>query len=383
MADTKISQLPAATTPLSGTELVPVVQSGATVQTPISDVTAPCAKLASANTFTTNQTVTGTLVMASSFLRNRIINGDMRIDQRNAGASVTANSNYTVDRWKAVTSLASKFTVQQSSTAPTGHTKSIVITSSSAYSVLASDTFSMAQVVEGFNAADFMWGTASAATVTISFWVRSSLTGTFGGSITNGSRSYPFSYTINSANTFEYKTVVIPGDTTGTWPTDNSAAFALYFGLGSGSTFSGTSGSWQAGNFVQPTGTVSVVGTNGATWYITGVQLEAGSVATPFERRLYGQEFALCQRYYQSGVLWGIGYGAASGNFGASYSFKVPLRATATIAQGANNYLFASSNITGTTSSYFADVNSVIAYRVVTALGACQFSESFTASAEL
>jgi hypothetical protein len=235
--------------------------------------------------------------------RNRIINGDMRIDQRNNGASVTQNTSgiYTVDRFAAYGTVTSKFTIQRSTTAPTGFTNSALITSSSAYSVTSSDQFVYFQAIEGFNAADLGWGAAGAQTVTVSFWVRSSLTGTFGGALRNSGadRSYPFSYSISAANTWEYKTVTIAGDTSGTWLTNNSVGIYLTFSMGAGSTFSGTAGAWAAGNFVQPTGSVSVVGTNGATFYITGVQLEAGSVATPFERRDYGRELIMCQRYYQ------------------------------------------------------------------------------------
>ena len=233
--------------------------------------------------------------------RNRLINGSMVIDQRNAGASVTpTNSQFLVDRFYAGLTQASKFTAQQSSTAPAGFTKSLLLTSSSAYSVGASDIFYTAQGIEGFNVADLGWGAAGASTVTISFWVRSSLTGTFGGSIFNASvnRSYPFSYTISAANTFEQKTVTIAGDTSGTWATNNTAGMYLAFGIGVGSTYSTTAGAWAAGLYLAPTGATSVVGTNGATFYITGVQLEKGSVATPFERRDYGRELAMCQRYF-------------------------------------------------------------------------------------
>jgi hypothetical protein len=234
--------------------------------------------------------------------RNRIINGGMVIDQRNAGASVTPTiSIYTLDRWLTNLTQASKFSVQQSSTAPTGFNNSLLVTSASAFSVASSDYFAVLQNVEGFNFSDCGWGTANAKTVTLSFWVRSSLTGTFGGSITNSAinRSYPFTYTINSANTFEYKTVTIAGDTTGTWiGSTNGIGVRIWFGLGAGSTYSGTAGAWAGAIYISATGATSVVGTSGATLYITGVQLEVGSVATPFERRPYGTELALCQRYY-------------------------------------------------------------------------------------
>jgi hypothetical protein len=233
--------------------------------------------------------------------RNRIINGGMVIDQRNAGASITpTDGQYATDRWKMYVSQSSKLTVQQSSTAPAGFTNSLLITSSSAYSIVSGDLFAVAQMIEGVNTYDLGFGSASAKTVTVSFWVRSSLTGTFGGSLINSgyNRSYPFTYTISSANTWEQKSVTIAGDTSGTWLTSTSAGIRVWFGLGVGSTYSGTAGAWAAGEYQSATGSTSVVGTNGATWYITGVQLEVGSVATPFERRDYGRELMLCQRYY-------------------------------------------------------------------------------------
>ena len=246
--------------------------------------------------------------------RNRIINSAMVIDQRNAGASVTpTSSGYSLDRWNLSLSVASKFSFQQSTTAPTGFSNSLLFTSLSSYSVGAGDLFLANQWIEGFNTADLMWGTANAKTVTLSFWVRSSLTGTFGGALNNGSsdRTYPFSYTINSANTFEYKTVTIAGDTSGTWLTTNGRGLGVWFSLGAGSTYSGTAGAWASANVYQPTGATSVVGTNGATFYITGVQLEKGSTATSFDYRPYTTELSLCQRYLPS---WranesGNGYG--------------------------------------------------------------------------
>jgi len=253
--------------------------------------------------------------------KNRIINGAMVIDQRNAGAVVTPTSGqYLTDRYVYEATQASKLTAQQNAgavTPPVGFTKYLGVTSSSAYSVLTGDTFLFSQRIEGFNVADLAFGTASAATVTLSFWVRSSLTGTFGGSLCNGglTRSYPFSYTISSANTWEQKTITVAGDTSGTWATDNTAGLNIRFGLGSGATYSGTSGAWASANYVQPTSTTSVVGTNGATFYITGVQLEKGSTATSFDYRPYGTELALCQRYCPA-------FSTANGVYASGYSYS-------------------------------------------------------------
>ena len=236
--------------------------------------------------------------------KNRIINGAMVIDQRNAGASVTpTDGQYLVDRFKISASQASKLTAQQNSgavTPPAGFIKYQGIVSSSAYSIVAGDIFAFQQSIEGLNIADLAWGTASASTVTLSFWVRSSLTGTFGGSIANDgvTRSYPYTYTISTANTWEQKSVTIAGDTTGTWVTDNGTGIRLYFGLGVGSTYSGTAGSWAAAGYRSATSATSVVGTNGATFYITGVQLEKGSTATSFDYRPYGTELNNCFRYF-------------------------------------------------------------------------------------
>ena len=247
------------------------------------------------------------LTAASSpyVLKNRIINGAMVIDQRFAGAA-TANtiSDYTVDRWLVLQSVTGKLIAQQNAAAvtpPTGFSYYLGVTSQSSYSVLTGDYYMIRQNIEGYNVADLGFGTANAKTVTLSFWVRSSLTGTFGGSLRNsaGDRSYPFTYTISVANTWEQKTITIAGDTTGTWLTTNGIGLIVQFGLGVGTTYSGTAGAWAATNYVTATGATSVVGTNGATFYITGVQLEVGSTATPFERRLYDKELISCQRYYQ------------------------------------------------------------------------------------
>ena len=269
--------------------------------------------------------------------KNRILNGQMVIDQRNAGASVTATgSNYSLDRWQMLASVSSKFTVQQSSTAPSGFTKSLLVTSSAATSLGATDYYLITQKIEGFNTADLGWGAAGASSITVSFWVRSSLTGTFGFVVRNsaGNRLYPASYTISSANTFEYKTVTIAGDTTGTWSTDNSIGVELDFGLGVGSTYSNTAGTWTTGG-LGTTGATSVVGTNGATFYLTGVQLEKGSTATSFDYRPYGTELQLCQRYfYKHNASWGSSYNSSNSTL-IGYPFKVTMRAQPTMDSGA------------------------------------------------
>ena len=271
--------------------------------------------------------------------KNRILNGNMSIDQRNAGASVTAtNFAYTLDRWKTATSSASKYTVQQNAgsvTPPVGFTNYLGITSSAATSVGSTDYYFLMQLIEGFNVADLAWGTINAKPVTLSFWVRSSLTGTFGGSLENnaGNRSYPFSYTISSANTWTQISVTITGETTGTWITNNGNGMYVQFSLGVGSTRQTTAGAWASGDYQSVTGETQIVATNGATFYITGVQLEKGTTATSFDYRPYGTELALCQRYcYKFGGgstndAFGSGFGAG----GSSYvfvPFPIAMRAT-------------------------------------------------------
>jgi hypothetical protein len=268
-------------------------------------------------------------------MKNRIINGDMRIDQRNAGASVTpsatATNVYTVDRWFYYQSQASKFAVDQNAgsiTPPSGFGHYLGLTSQSAYSITSSDYFGIGQIIEGFNTTDLAWGTANAATITLSFRVYSSLTGTFGGSIQTAdqSRSYPFTYTIGSANTWTTVAVTIPGDTGGTWVgASASGSVRVNFGLGMGSTFSGTAGAWATANYISATGATSVVGTNGATFYITGVQFEKGSTATQFDYRPFGAELQLCQRYYQTtGSITGVG--ANSTTFQGFVTYAVQMR---------------------------------------------------------
>lgn len=263
-------------------------------------------------------TINGYTPTASNMTgRNRVINGDMRINQRDLGTVTPTGSIKVLDRWGVYMTQASKFSVEQSNEAPPGFYYSQKITSTSAYPLLSGDYFLIGQAIEGYNSADFKFRTSEAMDVTLSFWVRSSLTGTFGGSFSNNlnNRSYPFTYTISSANTWEYKTITIPGDTTGTWSITNEAGLKVWFGLGVGSTYSGTAGAWIGSAAFSATGGTSVVGTSGATFYLTGVQLEKGSVATPFEHRHYGTELALCQRYYwkEPGTIYGCQYAGSYG----------------------------------------------------------------------
>jgi len=256
---------------------------------------------------------------------NVIINGDMRIDQRNAGAAVTIDATfniYTVDRWAGSGQVTDGvFTVDQTTDAPAGFTNSLRITVTTAdASIGATQNYLLTQFVEGFNCADFDFGKNSAKAVTLSFWARSSVTGTFGGVLQNNGndRTYPFTYAISSANTWEYKTITIAGDTTGTWLTDNGRGLALRFQIGVGSSRVAASGAWTGTpSIFGATGATNIIETLNATWDITGVQLEAGDTATPFEHRLYGQELALCQKYYYK-----IFPGAVSAVFGPAYSFS-------------------------------------------------------------
>ncbi len=277
--------------------------------------------------------------------KNRIINGARVIDQRNAGASVTVNNNtdlFAVDRWAANGQSADGvFTAQQSSTAPIGFVNSLVATVTTADSSIGvSQRYFIAQKIEGLNTSDLGWGTANAATVTLSFWVRSSLTGTFGGSIKNSdsTRSYPFTYTISSANTFEQKTITIAGDTSGTWLTTNGIGIVVGLSLGAGSSFLNTAGAWAAGNYFGATGQTNLIGTNGATFYITGVQLEKGSTATSFDYRPYGTEFALCQRYCYVGNVSLSGNCDSAGQPNVSGMFPVSFRTTPILNSYSGNW---------------------------------------------
>ena len=300
--------------------------------------------------------------------KNRIINGDMRIDQRNAGASVTpTDAQYLVDRFVYRGSQTGKYTAQQNAgsvTPPEGFTNYLGLTSTSAFTPASTDYFQLKQIIEGFNIADLGWGTANAKTVTLSFWVRSSLTGQFGGSIRNNpafTYVYPFSYTVSSANTWTKISITIvgPNASQGVWNTNNTAGLEVVFDLGCGSTFLSTSGSWQSGGFAGVTGDTKVVSTSGATFYVTGVQLEVGESATGFEYVDYGTQLAMCQRYYEissAGEFSAIAIYTPQGQFMcAPVSFQTTKRATPTFTNVSVGGAWAAPGsflVSGSTSSF-------------------------------
>lgn len=297
--------------------------------------------------------------------QNRIINGDMTIDQRNNGASGTAQNAYTVDRWKFNGSQPSKGTWGQtaSGTALTQFPYSLAFTSSSAYVPLATDNFTFTQMIEAYNTNDFAWGTTQAQPATLSFWAFSSLSGTFGGSIRNyaGTRSYPFSY-ILGANTWTKIVIPIPGDTAGTWvQTGAGGSTIITFDLGTGANFRGAAGSWSSNNYTGATGTVSIVSTNAANFYFTGVKFEIGNTATQFQRQSIGKSISDCQRYYQ--VINPIicsGYNAAGGIVYAGYSNLVSMRAVPTGVISGINYSNSSNLVLNSLTSSSFLVNSTV-----------------------
>ena len=291
--------------------------------------------------------------------RNRIINGDMRIDQRNAGAAVSNPGNstvYLVDRWNQREDTAAQLSFQQVSDGPAGFVNSMKVTVTTADASIGASDYSMfRQFIEATNTADLGWGSASAKTITLSFWVKSSVTGTYGGRLANNAvdRIYVFTYTISAANTWEYKTITIAGDTSGTWLTDTLIGIRVDFCLTAGTDWSGSAGSWGSTNYFTVTGNTPLISTLNATWYITGVQLEVGSVATPFERRDYGTELSRCFRYFQmisSGnnsalpiQFIGQSGGASTAPFG-NMPLVSAMRTAPTFVQTASQWRFNSSN---------------------------------------
>lgn len=325
-----------------------------------------------------------------SGFRNRIINGDMSIAQR-SGEIGTGNdlkefnygvgTGYVLDRWQGATTVANNLAIGKSTTAPSGYTYSLRARAQTGSAIGVSSYFSVIQSIEGLNVADLAFGTAAAKTVSVSFWVRCSIAGTHSGSLRNSAnnRSYPFAYEINSTDTWEYKSVTIPGDTSGTWTKDFTAGIQLVFDLGSGSNFRGTAGSWSGNNYVGVTGAVSPMATSGATWFLTGVQFEEGPTSTPFEVRGYANELRLCQRYYVHETLFFLqGYIGSATLLGVSGHLPVPMRIGPILTETTS----ANSNLTSNALSVTNRQNVYVSAGGLV-IGPATLSSVFTASAEL
>ena len=234
--------------------------------------------------------------------RNLLINSGCQVAQRGTSFNPPATGAYVVDRFHQYQGGGGVLYYEQSTDAPAGFSNSLKVTVNTAdTSIASSDFYFMRQNIEGLNCTPLSLGTSDAVTFTLSFYVKSSLTGTFNGCFQNGAadRSYVYEYTINAANTWERKIVSLVGDATGTWFSDNRSGLRVTFDFGMGSSFNTTANSWQAGNYLSTSGTVKLVGTTGATWQITGVQLEVGDTATDFEHEDYGTTLQKCQRYYE------------------------------------------------------------------------------------
>jgi hypothetical protein len=243
------------------------------------------------------------LLPAGLGFRNKLINGDMRINQRGAGTLTGSGSTqFAVDSWR-IWNGTGTVTFQQSTTAPAGFSNSLLatVTATGAYST---NGYTQIQTkVEGLSCTDLNWGTSNAKPLRLSFWVRASVVGTYSCQIRNGAanRSYAATFTINAANTWEYETLLIQGDTGGTWLTTNGVGLDLIINLGLGTAYeTATPYTWLAGDFGATSACVDLAANAGATFYITGVQLEQNYQSTPFELRPIGVELALCQRYYEN-----------------------------------------------------------------------------------
>ena len=277
--------------------------------------------------------------------RNMVINGAMQIAQRGT-SGFTTNATYTLDRYKVFCPAAS-FTLSQSTTAPTDFYHSLKIENTSAATPSAGNGGNIFTTLEGNSVSQLNWGTSNAKTATLSFYVRANNTGTYcvnlenaDGTIGTGSHSFVAEYTINSANTWEEKKIVIPGPTVGTWTTDTSLGIVIGWTLEVGSNFeTSTTDAWQSGLKRQTSNQVNWQQTASANFHLTGVQFEIGKT-TPFEHRSFGEELALCQRYYhQSGYLATTHYGGGSAcavafnanESGGANNFPVTMRSAPTI----------------------------------------------------
>jgi hypothetical protein len=305
--------------------------------------------------------------------RNKIINGAMLIDQRNSlGSPINTSGLYSTDRFMLSKSGTAVFSLGQSTTAPIGFKNSLVATVTTSATIAAGEFYDIIHCIEGYNTADLNYGTANAVTCTLSFWVRSSITGIYSYELRNNAlnRSIVFNYTIASANVWQKVTQVISGDTTGTWATDNTAGIQIVFPLATGSTFTtATIGSWQATNSNASTTAITTwINTNGNTFYITGIQFEVGTVSTPYEQHPYALELSLCQRYYE---VCSFLLNSALTVF-VTYPYKVTKRAAPTLTltpgSGTGGTVSVGTGADQTQSFYQNTAHSVATFSTVTAL---------------
>ena len=321
--------------------------------------------------------------------RNKIINGAMVIDQRNAGASVTPSSvaQYTVDRFICIGTQASKLTYQQVTDAPAGFVYSFKSLVASAATPSSSDQFRFGQPIEGINTADFGWGTASAQAATISFRAKASIAGTYSVALWNSANGRSYVTTVSLTTSWASYSFTVPGDTSGTWGAGNGTGIELIFDLGGGSDWvAPANNAWQAGNYFKAAGSISLVSNAAATLNITGVQLEAGDTATPFEHRSYGQELALCQRYYETGITGGSGgLSNGTGYTGGTVIYSATKRASPTLTQSNQGYtqVFNNNIVLGNTGSSAAATAQGFCHHVINGGSATNYVFVYTAVAEL
>jgi len=315
-----------------------------------------------ANTQLTGVINSNQLVTSAQYMgfKNRIINGAMVIDQRNAATAVTVNNTavVTLDRWLVEDGLTTGIlSAQQVSDAPFGFINSLKVTASTGSGAIGAGEYAViTQLIEGNNVADLAWGSASAISVTVSFWVKATTTGNYSCTLYNNgaSRINPQSYTINVAGTWEQKTITFTGDTTGTWLTNNGRGIVVNFYIALGTTYQSSSG-WNALSKYGVSGTTNGLVTTGNTFQITGVQLEAGTQATSFDFRDLSRELIMCQRYYAKSYDYGtipgssnigngrVGYYAADTNTTCYAKLPINMRVAPTLTvystyDGASGY---------------------------------------------
>jgi len=316
---------------------------------------------------------------------NRIINGDMRIDQRNNGATFIGQNTYLVDRWNYVAPAAgNRFTWGRNLNGvngPSGFPYYLGAQTASVYTAASAENLYIEQRVEADQISDFMWGAANAQPVTLSFWAYSSLTGLFSGSVFNyaGTRSYPFTFSIPVANTWAKIVLTIPGDTAGTWVLNgNAGAVRVAFDLGCGANGRGPANVWASTAYLGVTGSVSVVGTLNATFYLTGVKLETGSVATPYNRQSLTKSQADCERYYQV-MAAAVLFGQTNAGSSMAATYRIPtMRASPTATLNSQVY----ANSSGLNAFNLTVMNFSVS-AVITATGPANASFNVALSAEL